>query len=90
MEVYAWPSTNCSKQHLSTTGYTPPVKGWKWPNDFVPGPHMVPVDTAAKKVAKEIGLVNGPLPDPIDEITSIGASPKGAKTGLLAGEELPL
>ncbi len=59
-------------------------------DDFVPGPHMVPVDTAAKKVAKEIGLVNGPLPDPIDEITSIGASPKGAKTGLLAGEELPL
>lgn len=39
------------------------------PDDTVPGPHMVPVDEAAKKMAKKIGLVNGPMPDPIDELT---------------------
>jgi hypothetical protein len=60
------------------------------PDDFIPGPHMVPVDKAAAKMAKSIGLVNGPLPDPIDEITSLGATPAGAKTGIRAGEDVPL
>jgi hypothetical protein len=41
-------------------------------------------------MAKSIGLVNGPLPDPIDEITSLGATPAGAKTGIRAGEDVPL
>lgn len=57
------------------------------PDDFIPGPHMIPVDKAASAMAKKIGLVNGPLPDPIDEITSIGASPAGAKSGILAGDD---
>jgi hypothetical protein len=60
------------------------------PDDFIPGPHMIPVDKAAAKMAKEIGLVNGPMPDPIDDITSLGASPAGVKSGIRAGEEIPL
>jgi hypothetical protein len=60
------------------------------PDDLVPGPHMVPVDKAASKAAREIGLVNGPMRDPIDEITSLGASPAGVKSGIRAGEEVPL
>ncbi len=39
------------------------------PDDTVPGSHMVPVDDAAKKMAKKVGLKNGPLPDPIDDLT---------------------
>jgi hypothetical protein len=34
-----------------------------------PGPHMVPMDAEAKAIAKKLGLVNGPIPDPIDQIT---------------------
>jgi hypothetical protein len=60
------------------------------PDDFIPGPHMVPVDKPASRMAKEIGLVNGPIPDPIDEITSLGATPAGAKTGIRAAEDVPL
>jgi adenosyl cobinamide kinase/adenosyl cobinamide phosphate guanylyltransferase len=60
------------------------------PDEVIPGPHMVPVDRAARKMADSIGLINGPLPDPIDEITSIGASPAGVKSGIAAGENLPL
>lgn len=60
------------------------------PDDFIPGPHMVPIDAEAKKMAREIGLVNGALPDPIDEMTSLGSTPAGAKTGIRAGEEIPL
>jgi hypothetical protein len=59
-------------------------------DDMVPGPHMVPVDGAAKKMATSVGLVNGEIPDPIDQITSMGATPAGAKTGIRAGEEIPL
>ncbi len=60
------------------------------PDDFIPGPHMIPVDAAASKMAKSIGLVNGPIPDPIDEITSLGAAPAGRRTGVRASEEMPL
>jgi adenosyl cobinamide kinase/adenosyl cobinamide phosphate guanylyltransferase len=59
-------------------------------DEVIPGPHMVPADRAARKMADSIGLVNGPLPDPIDEITSIGASPAGVKSGIAAVEDLPL
>ena len=57
------------------------------PDDLIPGPHMVPVDDAAKRVAKKLGLVNGPLPDPVHELTltdaeRMGASPQGVKTGM--------
>jgi hypothetical protein len=51
---------------------------------------MKPMDAAAKKMAKKVGLVNVEPPDPIDELTSIGASPAGSKTGILAGEDVPL
>ncbi|MGA2401452.1 MAG: hypothetical protein ABSG91_07070 [Syntrophobacteraceae bacterium] len=60
------------------------------PDDTIPGPHMIPVDAAAAKMAKAIGLVNGPISDPIDEITSLGASPPGTKSGVRASEEMPL
>ncbi len=60
------------------------------PDDFIPGPHMLPEDHAAKKMAKEIGLVNGPLPDPVDQITSdvtnFGAAPQTIKAGMTAQE----
>ena len=38
-------------------------------DDLVPGPHMIPVDAAAKRAADKVGLVNGPIPDPVDAIT---------------------
>ncbi|MGC9195349.1 MAG: hypothetical protein ACP5IL_07830 [Syntrophobacteraceae bacterium] len=57
-------------------------------DSVVPGPFMKPVDAAAQKRAKEIGLVNGPMVDPVDELTatpeSIGASPQGVKSGMAA------
>ncbi len=54
-----------------------------------PGPFMKPLDAAAKKRAKEVGLVLGPMPDPVDQITSmkvetIGASPQDVKSGMAA------
>jgi hypothetical protein len=57
-------------------------------DSVIPGPFMKPVDAAAQKKAKEIGLVNGPSPDPVDELTatpeSIGASPQSVKSGMAA------
>jgi len=52
----------------------------------VPGPHMLPVDKAAKAMAADIGLVNGPIPDPVDEMTaeSLGAAPQNIKSGITA------
>ena len=50
----------------------------------VPGPHMIPVDAPAKKMAKEIGLVNDAPQDYVDKITGMtdvtayGASPQTA------------
>lgn len=54
-----------------------------------PGPFMKPLDAAAQKRAKEIGLVLGPLPDPVDQLTAmkvetIGASPQDVKSGMAA------
>jgi hypothetical protein len=62
---------------------------------IIPGPHMVPVDDAAKRIAKRVGLVNGPIPDPINEITMteaerMGASPQEVKSGMAAsGAQTP-
>ncbi len=58
------------------------------PEGTVPGSHMQPVDSEAKKMAKEIGLVNGPMPDPVDEmtadVTNFGAAPQAVKSGMTA------
>jgi hypothetical protein len=73
--------------------YDPAIEGQdvvEVSDDTIPGPHMVPLDAAAKKAAKEVGLVNGPIPDPINEITMteaerLGASPQAVKSGMAAG-----
>jgi hypothetical protein len=59
------------------------------PDNVTPGPYMEPVDAAAKKRAKDVGLVLGPIPDPVDELTAtrvetIGASPQDVKSGMAA------
>jgi hypothetical protein len=61
-------------------------------DDVIPGPHMIPVDKAAKAVTDRIpGFTNAPMPDPIDQLTSMGASPKAVKSGILASDdEIPL
>ena len=58
-------------------------------DSVTPGPFMKPVDSAAQKKAKEIGLVLGPMPDPVDQLTAtkvetIGASPQDVKSGMAA------
>lgn len=58
-------------------------------DSVIPGPFMKPVDAEAKKRAKEVGLVLGPMPDPVDQLTAmkveaIGASPQGVKSGMAA------
>jgi hypothetical protein len=51
-------------------------------DDFVPGEYMIPMDGAAKKMAKEIGLVSDAPKNYVDEITGaadvtkFGASPQ--------------
>ncbi len=59
------------------------------PDSVTPGPFMKPVDNAAHKKAKEVGLVLGPMPDPVDQLTAtkldtIGASPQEVKSGMAA------
>ena len=56
-------------------------------DSVVPGPHMLPVDLSAKRIAKAVGLENGPLPDPVDQLTMtdaerIGAAPQNVKSGM--------
>jgi hypothetical protein len=63
------------------------------PDTLVPGPHMIPMDSAAKKMCKSIpGFVNERMPDPLNTLTPahFGASPDGVKSGMLAGEEAVL
>ncbi len=62
-------------------------------DEVIPGPHMKPVDAAAKKVAKSIGLVNEDMPDFVDQmtpntvdVTSYGASPQIGQSGMTLGE----
>jgi hypothetical protein len=56
------------------------------PDDVIPGPHMLPMDNAARNAIKKAGVVNGPIPDPVDELTkdpaNFGASPPGVKSGM--------
>lgn len=57
--------------------------------NVIPGPFMKPADAAAQKRAKEVGLVLGPMPDPVDQLTAtkletIGASPQDVKNGMAA------
>ncbi|HYA40883.1 MAG TPA: hypothetical protein VEF34_06245 [Syntrophobacteraceae bacterium] len=63
------------------------------PDDFPAGPHMKPLDTAAKKRVKELGIEVGAFPDVITELTggaagvqTIGASPQGIRSGIAASE----
>lgn len=61
-------------------------------DSVVPGSHMKPVDAAAKKKAKEIGLVLGPLPNIIDDLTQVdvrtfGASPQQVRSGIASSHE---
>ncbi len=59
------------------------------PDDVIPGPHMLPMDSAARKAIKDAGVVNGPIPDPVDELTkdpaNFGATPTGLKSGMSVG-----
>jgi hypothetical protein len=58
-------------------------------DDLIPGPHMVPVDAAAKKKAAEIDLKNESVTDFVDTMTggvdvrAFGASPQ-IRSGMLA------
>jgi hypothetical protein len=56
-------------------------------DDFIPGPHMIPVDAAAKAMAKKVGLENFETPNYVDEITKYGASPQAMNTGLRASPD---
>lgn len=62
-------------------------------DDVIPGPHMIPMDAAAKKMVKSIpGFTNDRMPDPLNEltpVTSFGAAPN-VKHGILSGEEIPV
>jgi hypothetical protein len=64
------------------------------PDSVTPGQHMKPVDAAAKRRAKEVGLVNGPSPDWADQIAAsaaareadLAASPQGIRSGMNASD----
>ncbi|MGA2937301.1 MAG: hypothetical protein ABSF52_09415 [Syntrophobacteraceae bacterium] len=55
-------------------------------DNLMPGPHMVPQDSAARAAMKKYGVVNGPLPNPVDELTrdvrNFGAAPQEVKSGM--------
>lgn len=57
-------------------------------DDVIPGPHMKPVDVAAKAAFKKTGFVNGATlqNDIVDKIADFGASPQGIKSGINASE----
>jgi hypothetical protein len=58
-------------------------------DDFPAGPHMQPLDSAARKRVKEMGVEVGTFPDPITELTGVndfGATPQGVKTGIAASD----
>ncbi len=56
----------------------------------VPGPHMKPLDAAARKAVKDHGIEVGEMPDVITELTggveTIGASPQNVKSGIAASD----
>jgi hypothetical protein len=55
-------------------------------DDVVPGPHMKPVDAAAKAAFKKTGYTVGAVTEHeiVDSIASFGASPAGIKAGMNA------
>lgn len=55
-------------------------------DDVIPGPHMKPVDTAAKTAFKKTGFVVGAVTEHeiVDSIATFGASPAGVKSGMNA------
>jgi hypothetical protein len=57
-------------------------------DDVIPGPHMKPVDAAARTAFKKTGFVNGPTlqNEVVDRIADFGASPQGVKSGMNASE----
>lgn len=64
------------------------------PDGTIPGPHMLPVDAEAKRMAKAIGLVNDVVPDYVDEQTGMvdvskyGASPQNIAAGVALNAEV--
>jgi hypothetical protein len=66
-------------------------------NEAVPGPHMQPLDAAAKKRVKECGTQVGVYPNIIEEmtpsgidVTKLGASPQVGQSGMtILGQEPP-
>jgi hypothetical protein len=63
-------------------------------DSLTPGSFMEPMDAAAKKRAKEVGLVLGAMDDPIDRLTatsaeSVGGSPQDVKSGMAVASAYP-
>jgi hypothetical protein len=58
------------------------------PDDVIPGPHMEPMDAAAKAAFKKTGFVNSASlqNEIVDSIAAYGASPAGMKSGINASE----
>ena len=56
------------------------------PDDLMPGPHMRPVDAAARSAFKKTGFVNAEMSthEIVDKIADFGASPAGIKSGINA------
>jgi hypothetical protein len=59
-------------------------------DELVPGPHMKPLDAAAKAAIKKADVTVGEMPDIIVELTggvdTIGASPQGVRSGIAASD----
>ncbi|MGO8945426.1 MAG: hypothetical protein ACLQJ7_17365 [Syntrophobacteraceae bacterium] len=57
-------------------------------DSVVPGPHMKPVDAAAKAAFKKAGIVNHEMSthEIVDRIAHFGATPQGVKSGMNASE----
>jgi hypothetical protein len=61
-------------------------------NDLIPGPHMKPLDKAAQAAVKRNGVIVGPSPNYVDEVSggasvqSRGASPQDIKSGIEASD----
>ena len=56
-------------------------------DDLVPGPHMKPLDAAARKAIKKNGIIVGCIVNYVDAITGFGVSPQDVKSGINASNE---
>ncbi len=58
------------------------------PDDVIPGPHMEPMDAAARAAFKKTGFINSASlqNEIVDSIAAYGASPAGMKSGINASE----